>query len=128
MESIYQVALWINVGIWAVVGLICWIPLLARSTAALSGAILVSTFTKTDPSHLKEKFENAVSFYSRGFAAIYRVLGENRGGMGRRSTDTGAIPMPKTNWESVIKEIVWTLIFWGTLGFSFYGLLKWMAS
>jgi hypothetical protein len=127
METIYQAALWINLAIWSVVGLVCWIPLLARSTAALSGAILISTFTKSDPSHLKEKFENAVSFYARGFDAIHRVLGEGREKFARRNSDTGAVPTPKTNWDQIIKEIIWTLVFWGTLLFSLYGFVHWFT-
>lgn len=123
MEAIYQVALWINLAIWAIIGFICWIPLLARSTAALSGAILISTLTKSDPSHLRQGFENAVSFYSRGFDAINRVLGEGRG-KERRAGDAAA-SAPKYNWEQVLKEILWTLIFWGSIVFSLYGFFTW---
>jgi hypothetical protein len=123
MEIIRYIALGINLAVWTVVGFICWIPLLARTTAALAAAILVSTISQSDPRYLRANFENAVSFYSRGYEAIYRVLGS-------RSIweEDASVATPEIKWDRVFLELFWTLIFWGTIAFSVFGFLRWMAS
>ena len=126
MDGIYQGALWINLAVWTVIGFLCWIPLLARSTAALAGAILVSTITRSDPRHLREKYENAVSFYARGFETIHRVL--DRRDVKNRRVGDDVVPQPTYKWDQIMIELLWTIFFWGTLVFSLYGFANWVSA
>jgi len=124
MEAIRLAALGINLAIWAIVGFICWIPLLARTTASLAAAVLVSTISRSDPSHLKLHFENAVSFYSRGFDTIFRVLGSER----TPSWSADETKSPGVQWEKVLLELGWTVFFWASVVMSTYGFFNWVAT
>lgn len=110
MEIIRLAVLYVNLCIWAVIGLICWIPLLARTTATMAGAILFCTIANSDPQPLRTSFENAVSFYSRGFQTIYRVLGEKS-----FSSTASAGAKPQFKWEQILLELLWTVLFWASI-------------
>lgn len=125
MDLIRKIALAINLAIWTVVGFMCWIPLIFRATASLAAAILVSTFNKSDPRPLRANFENAVSFYSRGYDTIHKVLG----GDGSATWDVDAATQPtQIKWDRVVLEIVWTSIFWGTILFALFRLYQWLPN
>jgi hypothetical protein len=98
--------------LWAVIGFICWVPLLVRATASVAAGILYCTITESDPTPLKNSFETAVTFYPRGFEMINRVLASNYRGAPIKSSSTVG-----EKWWRVTLEILWTVIFWGA---SFY--------
>jgi hypothetical protein len=78
MQLIQIIILIITLVLWAIIGFIFWIPILFRSTASLTGGILYCTITETDPVYLKASFQNAVSFYARGFESISFVFSDKR--------------------------------------------------
>ena len=101
---------------WAVVGLLCWIPLLVRATASLSAAILYCTIAQVDPAALKSSFENALTFYPRGFEMIERILSPRFKGPALATPANAS-----ERWWRVILEIAWTVLFWGTLFYALTG-------
>jgi hypothetical protein len=120
MSFIWSAAFYVNLAIWSVIGFICWIPLLFRSTAALSAAIMVSTLTQADTSHLRVNYENAVNFYSRGFQTIFNILGSQSRNL---QPANGALPRAEIQWDRVLVEFLWSFMFWGTFLFGVYRML-----
>ncbi len=51
------------VSVWAVVGFMFWIPILARVTMIFCSLIFHAAITKQNPDSLKEYLDTAVSFY-----------------------------------------------------------------
>jgi tetratricopeptide (TPR) repeat protein len=111
MESIYKITYLFVWGMWAVIGFIFWIPLLSRATATLSGAILYSTVTESNPAHIKTSFESAVSFYMRGFKTIENVYSPAEETLYSKNQDKSV----ESKWWKILIEICWTCLFWGTL-------------
>jgi hypothetical protein len=92
----------IAIAIWAVIGFVFWVPLLARATTVFALALLPAAFSDEDISEkLTEGLERAAVFYFHGFgAAIRAVRGDNRGG--GHDTSVGRI----------IVESIWVIVFW----------------
>jgi hypothetical protein len=113
MKLIRALVFCIVLSVWSVVGLICWIPLLFRATASLAVGILYHAFTDTDASQLEIGFEQAVSFYPRGFKLIFQVLrheGQSRGSSAKSPRDDAV-------FGRFLLELGWTAIFWIGTGF-----------
>jgi hypothetical protein len=62
------------VSVWAVVGFLFWIPILARVTMIFSSLIFHAAITKQNPDSLKEYLDAAVSFYPNGFRTAYAIF------------------------------------------------------
>ncbi len=121
MNFIWSAALYVNLAIWSVIGFLCWIPLLFRSTAALSAAIMVSTLTQADTSHLRTSYENAVNFYSRGFQTIFNILGPQTRHL---QQSAGNAPRTAIQWDRVLVEFLWSSLFWATFLFGVWRLFS----
>lgn len=118
MGVIQVVILIVTMVLWTVIGLIFWVPILFRSTASLTGGILYCTITQTDPDYLKASFQNAVSFYARGFEAIRFVFSDKTNASPKSSpgdTHDG-------KWWRTIIEMVWAAIFWGATYIAIFGM------
>jgi hypothetical protein len=116
MEIVYGIAFWWTLTIWAVIGFLCWIPLLTRMTAVFSTMIIISAISQTndDARILKNNFENAVGFYSRGFVYINQVLGRK---YRNRQSTLRALERDSIDWGRVGLYLGYTALFWGSLFF-----------
>jgi hypothetical protein len=74
MRVLYVVVETVSLGLWTLIGLVFYIPILARSIAYLVGAILYCAVADADPGRARMSFDNAVTFYSRGFMIIHQVF------------------------------------------------------
>jgi hypothetical protein len=92
--------------VWAVVGLLFWIPLLARISAYYVLMVIVSTYTEADLSGARVALDSAVNFYASGFRKILRSLSEPI------SPDTPIRPLDTSNLKKVLFEGIYTLFFW----------------
>lgn len=58
-------------GVWAIIGFLYWIPLLARSCGAYSGAVILAIIGRGTPNTKAVKLlDVAANFYSKGFRDI----------------------------------------------------------
>jgi hypothetical protein len=112
-EGIYALVGATTLATWAVLGLIFWIPFLARSMMLFTGSVLYSTFVGA-PEHaeqIRRVLDYAVRFYFNGFHLITDAL--------RKRNGEGGIlpPISKISWARVALESIWALLFWAiTLG------------
>src|SRR5436853_562718 len=95
--------------LWAVIGFICWIPLLVRAIGVISGTVLYCNFTGSDPSKIKTILENAVTFYSRGFQVINQAFWPDHKD---RVIDSQPSQEQKPTLWHVGLEILWVVVFW----------------
>ena len=103
--------------IWAGVGLVFWIPLLARSTVVFSGLMVYVTLTRASAHNVGRLMQNAITFYIRGFRnildAIYGI---------EKNVDEYAVPFDFFDLDDrgvllghfirFIFEFAWVLLFW----------------
>lgn len=104
------VILLITATVWAVIGFIFWVPLLARSTAVFSALILYVTLTNQDHRILGYQLEIATKFYIEGFRRIFEAL--------YRPADAPpeGKPIDLQPWRIAL-ETLWTVSFWFVLLF-----------
>jgi hypothetical protein len=93
------------VALWAIVGLVVWIPLLLRSVLGFTLTILLANLTRWKPSAAGQALERAMSFYADGFRRIFRTFDD-----APESSHTGATP----DLLRFGLEMLWTAIFWGS--------------
>lgn len=92
--------------IWAVVGLLVWIPLLVRTTAVYCAAVTFYAIGGTKARGLASMLPDAISFYGRGFQRIEESFDEDDTNDPREPVPIGRVAI----------ECGWTLVFWLTLG------------
>jgi hypothetical protein len=99
----------LTLAIWAVVGFVFWLPLLARATALFSVMVLYVNLTRVSQTHLvsyNNHLNIAVVFYVDGFRRIIDALyGEVKGA----GEEGQPIPMRLGRF---LFECSWTLVFW----------------
>lgn len=95
----------VTAAVWAIIGFIFWVPLLARSTAVFSALILYVTLTNQDHTRLGYQLEVATRFYIEGFRRIFESLFKRVG-----APPTGE-PI-KLQPLRVLLETMWTIGFW----------------
>lgn len=96
----------VSLAIWAIVGFIFWIPVLVRSTASFSAAILYATLTGTAANHIGAQMNAAISFYFRGFNLIRDAMFAPR---------QVADELPPFRLLQFISEALWAALFWGII-------------
>lgn len=94
----------LTLGIWTVVGLVFWIPLLARSTAVFSTGILLSTLAGRGAYAYGRQLDMAISFYANGFRHIIESLT-------KQHTVETPIDPPLPIWR-FLGESLWATVFW----------------
>lgn len=110
VKGVMFVVMIITLIIWAFVGFVFWIPLLARSTAVFSATILAVTIVANrheDPRSLGYQLETATKFYIDGFRMIVEALYARPAGTPEN--------FPKIHFGRVIIEILWAGFFWAVL-------------
>ena len=100
----------LTAGIWAVVGLAFWIPLLFRVTAVFSMGVLYAAITRSSTTIIERQLHNAVGFYTYGFSTIFHALHSTT-----PDVDEEHLPF---RFGHFFFEIVFAAVFWSS---SIYG-------
>jgi hypothetical protein len=95
---------------WGILGLFFWIPLLVRVIASFCGSLAYNMIVN-DPNNIqnsKHSLELAIGFYSKGFESIHSTIyGTHQG----QASNTAQ----EFHLMSFLFQVIWTIIFWGTL-------------
>lgn len=101
--------------VWIPLGLLLWIPLLVRSVLLFTGSIPVSMLSGNP--HLSRKLihllEFATSFYINGFRLIFVSL------YSMEVHPKSPNPTSHGGFGIFVRELFWTLIFWGGIALLF---------
>lgn len=106
---------WFVLVVWSVFGLVFWLPLLSRQIAIFSFSTLMAALSGGSATTQHGYLEAAIRFYSDGFRIIRDSI---------NTADKTERPPYNINWDSVIREIATTAIFWASL-FLFVQLMWW---
>jgi hypothetical protein len=115
----------IVLAVWAVVGLVFWIPLLLRAMLRFSLSLLEAVFEGQRPTDSARILRNAVSFYRRGFVvAVEAVTKEEIVGEYRGPTDGNRLVL-----EVLWAVLVWYFLFlwWGRVQTSPFDMWNWIV-
>lgn len=93
--------------VWALVGLIFWIPLLARSTAVFSVGVLRAALGHRDALVYGQQLEGAIAFYPDGFRRTFEALAGRAGDDGDDWEPERPLPLGR-----FLGEVLWTAVFW----------------
>ncbi len=93
----------VSLAIWAVVGFFFWIPVLVRTTASFSAAILYAALTGSPSRQFGQLLNAAITFYFSGFSRISDAMFASEG--------AGA-DLPPFRLMQFLSEIVWAVFFW----------------
>lgn len=96
--------------VWALVGLIFWIPLLARVTAFFSVGILRAALGHRDAFVYGRQLESAIAFYPDGFRRTVEALAGRAGNDGNDGDEWE--PEPQLPLGRFLGEALWTAVFW----------------
>ncbi len=100
--------------IWAVVGVVFWIPLLLRAMLRFSISLIEAMFEGHKPTAAAKVLRDAVSFYRRGFVVAVEVV--TREQIDRR--DEGPVTEHR-----LLMEVLWALLVWYFI-FLFFGWIQ----
>jgi hypothetical protein len=114
LASVRWAVLVVVLAVWAVVGVVFWIPLVLRALMRFLVSLLEAMFENQRPLEAARVLRNAVDFYRRGFVtAVELVTGEDLEG-GREG------PMLRNR---LLLEFLWALAVWYFV-FFFFGWIK----
>lgn len=103
IQLIKIVLLVVNVLLWSAIGLFFWIPLLVRSTAVFSAAILSSAMAGSRPDGAVHTLHTAIEFYPKGFSLIFESL------FARKAS--GNVTVQLHFWKLLL-ELLWASFVW----------------
>ncbi len=107
MNKLIGIIMWLVllvVGIiWAIVGLLLWIPLLVRVTTVFSAMVIHATVTGQKPDALRSHLESACRFYPEGFRIAFEVV--------HMPISANPKSIEIRLWP-VFGECLWTATFW----------------
>jgi hypothetical protein len=92
------------------VGFFFWIPLLTRSIAIFTAAVLSSTFTGTSIYNAQRGLDGAVRFWFAGFQAALAARHAVNSGSNAVASPSG--PPIHGIYELVFHHLLFTLLFW----------------
>lgn len=108
-RGIREIIRWIVMANWAVLGLLFWVPLLARMTATFTGAVIASAFTNADLKGAEVGLDRATKFYVVGFEKINSVVNA----LGREEPNAALVkPMSDEEQTVVLVECLFAALFW----------------
>jgi hypothetical protein len=108
--------------VWAVVGLLLWIPFLIRLMVIYMFSVIVSTFTASSQVSAEQALERGMSFYIDGFSRINGVLaGPRPAVIAGYST---VLAPAHSHFFLVLGHLIYTVVFW----FTVFGLVMWKLS
>ncbi|HWT05356.1 MAG TPA: hypothetical protein VN224_06325 [Xanthomonadales bacterium] len=102
-------------GVWAVVGFIFWIPLVARVTAVFAAFLVYNMIVDPRRSRLKHIMPHlgmAISFYSLGFRVLKSTFSDPKT---PADEEPGSYPL-QIGFTKVLMELATTFLFWGSIG------------
>jgi hypothetical protein len=94
----------LTLAVWAVVGFVFWVPLLARCTAIFSAGVLLAALARRDAGAYGRQLEIAMSFYADGFRKTVEALTA-------RSSEERDWDFPLAIGR-FLAESLWAAIFW----------------
>ena len=97
--------------IWSFVGLMLWIPLLARILAVYVAIIMASTFSGQDTSGAGKMLDKATTFYLLGFQKIIKSVWEE---------DDRESYSLQIEWSKFFAQIIFTVFLWGLVALLIY--------
>ena len=104
MMTLRYVTVLVVLAVWSVLGVLFWIPLLVRTIAQVSAALLSSVLTGSSLIPAKHALSQAVAFYSMGFRHAVSLLSDEAESPAASLTDAGL-------WR-VIGEVLYAASFW----------------
>ena len=113
-KAIFFIVYCISILIWFVIGLILWLPLLVRATAAFTWMIIHATVTNQNPQHIKQHLEAAIGFWFMGFRLAKNTL---------YSSHPLIPPSFQFHLSKLLGEFLWTTVFWFIYLYIFYPLV-----
>lgn len=107
------VVLFSAAGLWGVVGLFLWIPLLARAVCRASAAVLYATLTedRTPLAGARAQVQEVSDFWLRGFRNARSALEPPDPDDPDDLHGLGSAP-GEVRWLPLVTDIVWAVIFW----------------
>ena len=120
IKFIKIVAMLISLAVWAVIGFVFWVPLLARSIFAFSISVLYVTLTRQNPTSIGYQLSTAASFYVMGFVNIIEAI------FPEDSAETSEEEDFEVHFGRLLLEILWSAFCWITLLLSL-GYLQWLT-
>lgn len=104
LKGLTRAILVVVLGVWALVGLVFWIPLMVRTMVRFSVSLVQATLDGERPTDAARTLQDSVSFYQRGFrVAIEAIDGEPIGERRGRHPIHG---------ERLFRELLWALVIW----------------
>ncbi|MDE2182496.1 MAG: hypothetical protein KGJ78_05690 [Alphaproteobacteria bacterium] len=108
--------------IWAAVGFLYWVPLLARSCGAYTGAVILAIIGRTSPNTKAAKMlDVAANFYSKGFDDIHQSLYSEQRALEATDGEDKRISI-FSSWEEFFHvltvvgvETAIAVLFWGAI-------------
>ena len=100
--------------IWAVVGFVFWIPLLARAIAIYIAAVTGHAIASQKTKGLAKILPDAITFYARGFRRIRDSFDDD---------DTND-PREPLQLNRIAFEVFWSFSFWFMAGFSVFSAFR----
>ena len=97
--------------LWAIIGLIVWVPMLLRMVAYFCGVILISSFRRVDVQAAQKRLDFAIQFYSNGFRKIIRSYSDTALEPGESLPNNEPIDLVDSLKQAMV-DLAWALLFW----------------
>lgn len=114
MEEIIKKIVYVfTTAIWAILGLLFWIPLLLRVITAYAVSIIYNMVSESDANIEKTRtsLTYAIGFYAEGFYRIENSLSEET----PFNNQAPRIDKSSSSITSFLSNLLWTIVFWGVL-------------
>lgn len=100
--------------VWAVAGVVFWVPAMVRRVAFYSAALLEAMIEGDRPDEAGRRLRRAITFYARGFVTTVEVLtrtSEEEAAVAR-DTETGerSLDLRRLTVEALWAVVVWYLV------------------
>jgi hypothetical protein len=113
MQIVFFIVFFIVLLLWSVIGLLFWIPLLARMIVITTVVVIASVFGDADLAGARTGLNAAVGFYAYGFRRVFELLEDKECGKIKK-------PHPaEIDLFRICLETIYLLIFWGVIALPF---------
>ena len=106
----------IVLGLWSLIGLFFWIPLLARMVVYFTWSVVLASFAGSDVGSAQSRLDRAIRFYVVGFKNINHAVSKGP------VTDASAGPLGRRFLWGILPDIAFSVVFWTVLGL-LYGMI-----
>lgn len=111
VTGLVRIVVWVVVTVvWAAVGLVFWVPFLARMMATYTGAVVMATYSGSGHGVAEQGLRTAIEFYPRGFQRINHLLRTDIQIDGSISQAIGLAAVVR-----FFLEALFAAVFWGAL-------------